>query len=37
VFDPVIALLIRQLWQDPNIARVMDNHSSEFYLMDSAS
>jgi guanine nucleotide-binding protein subunit alpha len=37
VFDPEIALLIHQLWQDPVIPRVMDNHSSEFYLMDSAS
>ncbi|KIM74715.1 hypothetical protein PILCRDRAFT_827917, partial [Piloderma croceum F 1598] len=36
VFDPEIASLIHQLWQDPVIPKVMD-HSSEFYLMDSAS
>lgn len=36
VFDPEIASLIYQLWQDPVIPKVMD-HSSEFYLMDSAS
>lgn len=28
--------MIHQLWQDPAIPKVMD-HSSEFYLMDSAS
>jgi guanine nucleotide-binding protein G(i) subunit alpha len=36
VFDLKIASLIYQLWQDPVIPKVMD-HSSEFYLMDSAS
>jgi len=36
VFDPEIASLIHQLSQDPVIPKVMD-HSSEFYLMDSAS
>ena len=36
MFDPEIALLIHQLWQDPVIPRVMDNHSSKFYFMDSA-
>jgi len=36
VFDPEIASLIRQLWQDLVIPKVMD-HSSDFYLMDSAS
>lgn len=36
VFDSEIASLIHQLWQDPVIPKVMD-HSSEFYLMDSAS
>ncbi|KAF7416209.1 Guanine nucleotide-binding protein alpha-2 subunit [Pleurotus ostreatus] len=32
-----IADAIHQLWQDPIIPKVMDEHSSEFYLMDSAS
>jgi hypothetical protein len=36
VFDLEIASLIHQLWQDPVTPKVMD-HSSEFYLMDSAS
>jgi guanine nucleotide-binding protein subunit alpha len=36
VFSPEIAEAIHQLWQDPIINKVMD-HSSEFYLMDSAS
>lgn len=36
IFDAEIANLIHQLWQDPVIPKVMD-HSSEFYLMDSAS
>lgn len=31
-----MALAIFQLWKDPIIPNVMD-HSSEFYLMDSAS
>ncbi|KZP26355.1 guanine nucleotide binding protein, alpha subunit [Athelia psychrophila] len=35
VFDPEIASMIAQLWEDPIMDRVMD-HSSEFYLMDSA-
>ncbi|KZP26354.1 G-protein alpha subunit [Athelia psychrophila] len=35
VFDPKIASMIAQLWEDPIMARVMD-HSSEFDLMDSA-
>ncbi|KZP09516.1 G-protein alpha subunit [Athelia psychrophila] len=35
VFDPEIAAMIFQLWEDPIMERVMD-HSSEFYLMDSA-
>ena len=36
VLSPDIALAIESLWKDPIIATVMD-HSSEFYLMDSAS
>lgn len=36
IFDAEIANLIHQLWHDPVIPKVMD-HSSEFYLMDSAS
>ncbi|KAF9218739.1 guanine nucleotide binding protein, alpha subunit [Gyrodon lividus] len=36
VFSSDIAKAIQQLWQDPIIPKVMD-HSSEFYLMDSAS
>jgi len=36
VFSEEIAKAIYQLWQDPIIDKVMD-HSSEFYLMDSAS
>jgi guanine nucleotide-binding protein subunit alpha len=35
-FNPEIASVIYQLWQDPAIIKIMD-HSSEFYLMDSAS
>jgi hypothetical protein len=36
VFSESIAAAIKQLWQDPIIPTVMD-HSSEFYLMDSAA
>ena len=36
VFSEDVALAIHHLWQDPIIPKVMD-HSSEFYLMDSAS
>ncbi|KII91443.1 hypothetical protein PLICRDRAFT_51595 [Plicaturopsis crispa FD-325 SS-3] len=35
-FSPAIALAIYELWKDPVIPRIM-NHSSGFYLMDSAS
>ncbi|KZP09502.1 G-protein alpha subunit [Athelia psychrophila] len=35
VFDAEIANMIFLLWEDPIMERVMD-HSSEFYLMDSA-
>lgn len=31
-----LAMAIQQLWQDPVIPKLLDNHSSEFYLMDSA-
>lgn len=32
-----LALSINRLWRDPVIPQIMDYHSSEFYLMDSAS
>ena len=32
-----LALSINRLWYDPVIPQIMDYHSSEFYLMDSAS
>ena len=35
-FSEDIALAIHHLWQDPVIPKIMD-HSSKFYLMDSAS
>ncbi|KII95402.1 hypothetical protein PLICRDRAFT_150105 [Plicaturopsis crispa FD-325 SS-3] len=35
-FSPAIALAIYEMWTDPIIPKIMD-HSSEFYLMDSAS
>lgn len=31
-----LAHAIRQLWRDPVIPKLIDKHSSEFYLMDSA-
>lgn len=31
-----LALAAQQLWRDPIITKLLDNHSSEFYLMDSA-
>lgn len=33
--DERVAHAVRNVWHDPCIGRVMD-HSSEFYLMDSA-
>ncbi|KAG8968856.1 Guanine nucleotide-binding protein alpha-2 subunit [Tulasnella sp. 419] len=36
VLSPDIAIAIESVWKDPIISTVMD-HSSEFYLMDSAS
>ncbi|RDB16234.1 Guanine nucleotide-binding protein subunit alpha [Hypsizygus marmoreus] len=35
-FSPEIADAIHQLWKDPIIPKIMDEHSSDFYLMDSA-
>ena len=36
-FPQDIAEAIHQLWKDPIITKIMDEHSSEFYLMDSAA
>ncbi|KAF8989496.1 heterotrimeric G-protein alpha subunit, GPA3-like protein [Cyathus striatus] len=36
-FNHEIAEAIDVLWRDPVITRVMDEHSDEFYLMDSAN
>ncbi|KAF8990182.1 heterotrimeric G-protein alpha subunit, GPA3-like protein, partial [Cyathus striatus] len=36
-FNREIAEAIEVLWKDPVIARVMNEHSEEFYLMDSAN
>jgi guanine nucleotide-binding protein subunit alpha len=36
-FPPDIAEAIHQLWNDPIITKIMDEHSSEIYLMDSAT
>ncbi|TDL17128.1 G-protein alpha subunit [Rickenella mellea] len=36
IFSEEISVAIHNLWQDPIIPKIMD-HSSEFYLMDSAS
>lgn len=35
-FPEDLALAVQQLWQDPVISRLLDDHPSEFYLMDSA-
>lgn len=32
-----VADAIHSVWQDPIIPTIMDHHSSDFYLMDSAS
>lgn len=37
VLSPEIAKAIESLWQDPVIADILNKHSSEFYLMDSAT
>jgi guanine nucleotide-binding protein G(i) subunit alpha len=36
-FPSDIADAIHQLWKDPIITKIMDEHSSDFYLMDSAA
>lgn len=36
-FSPDIADAIHQVWKDPMVAKVMDEHSNNFYLMDSAA
>ncbi|KAH9485923.1 Guanine nucleotide-binding protein subunit alpha [Psilocybe cubensis] len=36
-FPTEIAEAISQLWKDPIIPKIMDEHSSDFYLMDSAA
>lgn len=36
-FSPEIADAIHQVWKDPMIPKIMDEHSSDFYLMDSAT
>ncbi|ESK81537.1 heterotrimeric g-protein alpha gpa3-like protein, partial [Moniliophthora roreri MCA 2997] len=36
VLSPEIADAINQFWQDPVIPKIMDEHGSDFYLMDSA-
>jgi guanine nucleotide-binding protein G(i) subunit alpha len=35
-FDPAIARDAHDLWADTIIAHLMEKHSSDFYLMDSA-
>ena len=35
-FPEDLALAIQHLWRDPIIPKLLDHHSSEFYLMDSA-
>ena len=35
-FPEDLALAAQQLWRDPIIRKLLDTHSSEFYLMDSA-
>ena len=36
-FPTNIAEAIHQLWKDPIITKIMDEHLSDFYLMDSAA
>ena len=36
-FPAEIADAIHQLWKDPIVSKIMDERSSEFYLMDSAA
>ncbi|CAO0790333.1 unnamed protein product [Mucor circinelloides] len=35
-FDPEIAFIIIQIWNDPVVTKMMDQESGKFYLMDSA-
>ncbi|KAG6832103.1 hypothetical protein H0H93_013584 [Arthromyces matolae] len=35
-FSPEIAQAIHRVWKDPHFRKVMDDHSSDFYLMDNA-
>ena len=35
-FSPEIAEAIHQLWKDPIIPKIMEEHSSDFYLMHLA-
>ena len=34
-FPPEMVEAIHQLWEEPIITKIMDEHSSEFHLMDS--
>ncbi|KAG6899883.1 hypothetical protein C0993_005770 [Termitomyces sp. T159_Od127] len=36
-FSPEIAEAINQVWKDETFQKIMDDHTSKFYLMDSAS
>ncbi|KAL0569819.1 Guanine nucleotide-binding protein alpha-2 subunit [Marasmius crinis-equi] len=36
VLSPEIAEAIHQFWQDPAVTKIIDEHGSDFYLMDSA-
>ncbi|KAJ8091038.1 Guanine nucleotide-binding protein alpha-2 subunit [Marasmius tenuissimus] len=36
VLSPDIAEAINQFWQDPEVTKIIDEHGSDFYLMDSA-
>ena len=35
-FPEDLALSVYDLWRDPAIPKLLDEHASEFYLMDSA-
>ena len=35
-FPEDLALAVQSLWRDPAIPKLLDEHPSEFYLMDSA-
>jgi guanine nucleotide-binding protein G(i) subunit alpha len=34
--SPEVADAINQFWADPVVSKVLDEHGSDFYLMDSA-